>query len=223
MTRVTVDKALLDQLYASSQPLPPAVPPVTAPTQPPPSSAVLLPIPENANKPAPPMAWGQKVSATFRARIWWMACTLRMDPNWIMACIAWESGESFAPDKKNMAGSGATGLIQFTPATAREIGTTVAALAKMTAEDQINYVYKYFKMMIERHGPLTTLEDTYMAILWPAAIGKPVSSTLWDKATRPTTYRQNAGLDSNKDGTITKYEAASHVREKLTKGLKLAA
>ena len=189
----------------------------------PPAATPLLPIPENADKPAPPMAWGKKVSATFRARIWWVACTLRMDPNWLMACIAWESGESFSPSKKNMAGSGATGLIQFMPSTAADMGTTTAKLAAMTAEDQINWVYRYMKMMIERHGPLTTLEDTYMAILWPAAIGDPVSTALWTKTGRPTTYRQNAGLDSNTDGTITKFEAANHVREKLAKGLKLAA
>lgn len=226
MPRISIDGDLLDRLVASAQPLPESVPvieadPVLIPEPQPVIS--LLPEPANANKPAPPMAWGQKVSATFRARIWWTACTLRMDPNWIMACVAWESGESFSPSKKNMAGSGATGLIQFMPTTATELGTTVALLAKMTAEDQVNYVYKYFKMMIGRHGALTTLEDTYMAILWPAAIGRPVSSALWSQAEKPTTYRQNAGLDTNKDGTITKFEAASHVRDKLTKGLKLAA
>ncbi|WLJ71145.1 hypothetical protein [Sphingomonas phage Carli] len=227
MTRIAIDKDLLDRLVASATPLPDVVPPVIAqPTLPmtdTPASAILQPIPANANSPAPPMAWGSKVSATFRARIWWMACTLRMDPNWIMACMAWESGESFSASKKNMAGSGATGLIQFMPDTAKGLGTTTAALAAMTAEDQVNFVYKYFKDAIERHGPLTTLEDTYMSILWPAAIGKPVSAPLWDKATKPTTYRQNAGLDTNKDGTITKFEAANHVREKLAKGLPLAA
>jgi hypothetical protein len=211
---------LIDQMQDRIGARPPADIPSAAPV---PNVAVLQPVPENANKPAPPMAWGQKVSATFRARIWWMACTLRMDPNWIMACIAWESGESFSPSKKNMAGSGATGLIQFMPSTAREMGTTTAALAAMTAEDQINWVYRYMKRAIEVHGPLTTLEDTYMAILWPAAIGDPVSTPLWTKTGRPTTYRQNAGLDSNTDGTITKFEAASHVREKLVKGLRLAA
>ncbi len=229
MNRVSIDKDLLDLLVASVQPLPDNVPEaISAPELPidrlpEPAIVALAPIPENANKQAPLMAWGSKVSSTFRARIWWMACMFRMDPNWIMACIAWESGESFSPSKKNMAGSGAVGLIQFMPDTAKELGTTTAKLAAMTAEDQINWVYRYFKLMIERHGPLTTIEDTYMAILWPAAIGKPVASALWDKATRPTTYRQNAGLDSNKDGTITKFEAASHVRDKLTKGLRLAA
>jgi hypothetical protein len=183
----------------------------------------------------PPIAWGSKVSATFRDRVWWVSDDITskqgafFDPNWLMACMAWESGESFSPAKKNMAGSGATGLIQFMPTTAKELGEyrkttlTTDALAKMTAEDQLTWVYWYFRMQIARHGPITNLEDCYMAILWPGAIGKPVSAPLWEKGAAPTTYRQNAGLDTNKDGTITKQEAAGHVREKLDKGIKLAA
>lgn len=183
----------------------------------------------------PLLAWGQKVSAVFRDRVWWIAEEITkvqkafFDANWIMACMAWESGESFAPDKKNMAGSGATGLIQFMPTTAKELGeyrkTTLstAALAAMTAEDQLTWVYWYFRMQIARHGAITNLEDCYMAILWPGAIGSPVSAPLWTKGKMPTTYRQNAGLDVNKDGTITKLEAASHVAAKLAKGIKLAA
>lgn len=183
----------------------------------------------------PPIAWGAKVSRVFIDRVWWISDELTkkqgafFDPNWLMACMAWESGESFAPDKKNLAGSGATGLIQFMPATAKELGefrkTTLstAILAKMSAEDQLTWVYWYFVMQIGRHGPITNLEDCYMAILWPGAIGSPVSAPLWSKGKMPTTYRQNAGLDSNKDGTITKQEAAGHVRQKLDKGIKLAA
>lgn len=183
----------------------------------------------------PPIVWGQKVSKTFRDRVWWISDEITkkqgglLDPNWLMACMAWESGESFAPDKKNMAGSGATGLIQFMPTTAKELGEyrktqlSTATLAAMSAEDQLTWVYWYFRMQIDRHGPILNLEDCYMAILWPGAIGSPVSAPLWTKGKMPTTYRQNAGLDSNKDGTITKQEAAGHVRQKLDKGLKLAA
>lgn len=189
--------------------------------------------PEVGSKPK--LCWGAKVSPTFRDRVWWIAEDITknqkasFDPNWLMACMAWESGESFAPDKKNMAGSGATGLIQFMPTTAQELGEyrktslTTNILAHMTAEDQLTWVYWYFRMQIARHGAITNLEDCYMAILWPGAIGSPVSSALWSKAKMPTTYRQNAGLDSNKDGTITKAEAAGHVRDKLTKGMAFAA
>lgn len=165
------------------------------------------------------IAWGKKVSATFKARIKWIAEALEMPKegvNWLMACMAWESAETFSSDIKNAAGSGATGLIQFMPTTALSLGTTTAKLALLTPEDQLNYVYKYFA---PRKGKLNTLSDVYMAILWPAAIGKAENSILWSKEKRPTTYRQNSGLDINKDGLITKAEAAKKVRGKLTKGL----
>jgi hypothetical protein len=66
------------------------------------------------------IAWGAKVSPVFKARVLWIADSLGCSPNDLMACMAWESGESFSPSKKNMAGSGATGLIQFMPSTAKD-------------------------------------------------------------------------------------------------------
>ncbi|MOA67020.1 hypothetical protein D3C78_1940010 [compost metagenome] len=59
-----------------------------------------------------------------------------------------------------------------------------------------------------------------MAILWPAAIGKPDTYVLWTKEGRPTTFRQNAGLDVNKDGAITRGECLKKVTEKLVRGQK---
>ena len=132
-----------------------------------------------------------------------------------MACIAFESAETFRPDIRNAAGSGATGLIQFMSSTAKGLGTTRDALAAMTAEQQLEWVLAYF---LPYKGRLHTLADVYMAILWPAGIGKPDEWTLWDQASRPTTHRQNAGLDMNKDGRITKAEAAAKVLAKLERG-----
>jgi len=213
MTKVLVDKALLDAMIASVEHYAePAVESVVP-------EVVTAVIPEVTST---VLAWGQKVSATFRDRVRWIANDLKMDANFIMACIAWESGEKFSAGVLNMAGSGAVGLIQFMPATAAELGTTTAKLAAMTPEDQLNFVYKYFVLQIKRHGPLVTLEDCYMSILWPSAIGKDASYVLFDGAKSPTAYRQNSGLDINKDQKVTKYEAAAHVRDKLTKGLKLA-
>ncbi|MBU4609120.1 lytic transglycosylase [Achromobacter sp. GG226] len=162
------------------------------------------------------MAWGQKVSQTFRDRITWTADALGVELDYLMAVMAFETGETFSASVRNGAGSGATGLIQFMPATARGMGTTTDALAAMSAEDQIAYVYRY---LLPYKGRMRTLSDVYMAVLWPAAIGKPESAPLWTQAERPTTYRQNAGLDGNRDGTITKAEAAGKVREKLERGL----
>lgn len=163
-----------------------------------------------------PLAWGSRVSRLFRDRVRTMAFDLRTRPDFLMACMAFETDETFSPSVRNAAGSGATGLIQFMPATARGMGTTVHELEKMTAEDQLEWVHRYF---LPYKGRLSQLSDVYMAILWPAAIGKPDTAALWDAPTRPTTYRQNAGLDVNKDLIITKGEAASKVVAKLVKGL----
>ena len=142
---------------------------------------------------------------------------LGIEPDHMMACMAFESGETFSPSIYNAAGSGAVGLIQFMPATARGLGTATGNLAALSAVEQLDWVEKYFQPY---KGRLKTLSDVYMAILWPAAIGKPESSPLWAQSERPTTYRQNSGLDANKDGVITKAEAASKVQAKLERGCK---
>lgn len=163
------------------------------------------------------IAWGSKVSPTFKERVLWIADNLGCSANDLMACMAWESAETFRSDIKNAAGSGATGLIQFMPSTARGLGTTTAALAKMTPEDQLRYVYKYFQPYA---GRLNNLGDVYMAILWPKGVGKPDHYVLFDRSKSPTTFRQNAGLDVNKDGLVTRAECLVKVNEKLAKGLR---
>ena len=168
------------------------------------------------------IAWGAKVSPLFLERVQWVVEDLDIgpapgqpEPDWLMAWMAWETGRSFRADIKNMAGSGAVGLIQFMPKTAAGLGTSTAALAAMEPERQIKFVWQYFSPF---KGRIRSLADGYMAILWPAAVGKPLEHVLWDKASRPTTYRQNAGLDANKDGTITKAEAAAKIYAILAEG-----
>lgn len=162
------------------------------------------------------IAWGSHVSPVFRDRVWWIADTLSLNPDDLMSCMAWESGETFSPSVKNMAGSGATGLIQFMPSTAVGLGTSTTKLAAMSPEDQLNYVYLYFRPYA---GKLLNLGDIYMAILWPAGVGKSDEYVLWDQGKSPTTFRQNAGLDLNKDKKITRGECLSKIQGKLTKGL----
>ncbi len=133
-----------------------------------------------------------------------------------MSAIAFESAETFSPAIKNAAGSGATGLIQFMPKTAISLGTTANALQSMSAVEQLHYVYKYFEPY---KGRCKTISDVYMAILWPQAIGKPDDYVLFAESDRPHTYRLNRGLDLDRNGKITKAEAASLVVKKLEKGL----
>lgn len=162
------------------------------------------------------IAWGSKVSPLFKERVLWIAETLECSPDDLMACMYWESGGTFRADIKNAAGSGATGLIQFMPSTAKSLGTTTDALAKMTPEDQLNYVYKYFRPFA---GRLKNLGDLYMAILWPKGVGQPDHYVLFDRTKMPTTFRQNAGLDVNKDGLVTRAECLVKINDCLLKGL----
>ena len=157
------------------------------------------------------IAWGAKVSAAFKVKLIEIAWNIDVDPNFLISAIAFETGETFSPSIKNR--NGATGLIQFLPDTAVELGTSTVELATMTAVDQMDYVEKYFNLY---KNMLETIEDVYMAILWPAAIGKANSWVLFSKPSAQ--YDRNSGLDTDKDGSVTKEEAAAMVKAKLLKG-----
>ena len=161
------------------------------------------------------VAWGAKVTKDLKAKVILISEKLSISPDYLMSCMAFETGGTFSPNIKNAAGSGAIGLIQFMPRTAKGLGTSSESLSKMTAIKQLDYVEKYF---IPRKGKLYSLEDVYMAILYPAAIGKPSSHGLFMKGT--TAYKQNSGLDKDKNGIVTLKEISSKVRSMYEKGLK---
>jgi hypothetical protein len=100
------------------------------------------------------------------------------------------------------------------PQTATALGTDISKLAAMSAEEQLDYVEKFFGRY--RDKGLKTLEDVYMAILWPSAVGKPNDQVLFEKPSKA--YDQNKGLDANQDGKVTKFEAAEAVRGALKRG-----
>lgn len=149
----------------------------------------------------------ENVSRAFKLRVIGIARDLGTDPNFLMAAMSFES--RLDPRAVNPS-SGATGLIQFMPKTAERLGTTVGALAAMTAEGQLDYVARYFAPY---RGRLATLEDVYMAILWPDAIGRGADFVLF--RTPSAAYAQNSALDVNRDGSVTVAEATSFVRRRL--------
>ena len=161
------------------------------------------------------IAFSNRVSSEFLTKVVDISNYLGISPDWLMAAMAFETGGTFSPSIRNAAGSGATGLIQFMPSTARALGTTTDLLAEISAEDQLDYVYRYFKPYA---GRLKSLEDTYMAILWPRGIGRPMDAGVGE-ATHPVTYRMNCGLDLDGDRVITKREATERVRRLLVAGL----
>lgn len=163
------------------------------------------------------LAWGKKVDCRFREAVFRICLDFKWSgehADWLMSCMAFESGETFSPSIKNFAGSGATGLIQFMPSTAIGLGTTVKDLAAMTPVQQLRYVKWYFRPYYRR---INSLSDMYMAILMPKYVGEPEDAVLFRDGT--IAYRQNSGLDGDRDGLITKKEAAAMVHKKLVKGM----
>jgi peptidoglycan hydrolase-like protein with peptidoglycan-binding domain len=128
----------------------------------------------------------------------------------LIAVMKQESGVK--PDAVNKQ-SGATGLIQFMPKTAAALGTTTADLVKMTAVEQLDYVYKYFKMVGLKPG--SDLQTIYMAVFMPAAMNKGPDHVLGQRGApgfSGKVYDQNSGLDRNKDGYITVADASQSVQ-----------
>lgn len=159
------------------------------------------------------LVWGAKVSQEFRVRVREIGGNLNIDPSWLMAVMGFETGYSFSASVKNP-GSSATGLIQFTSSTAKGLGTSTAQLSRMTDVQQLDWVEKYFN---QYKGRINNLGDCYMAVFWPAGIGKPDAYVI---ATSPSSvYNANAGLDINRNGTITRGEAVSRVNDSYQRGL----
>jgi LysM repeat protein len=151
------------------------------------------------------------VTPAFITQVEAMAQRLGTQPEYLLAVMSFETGASFSPGVRNGAGSGATGLIQFMPATARELGTSTDALARMSALDQLQYVERYFNNRSDP-GDLNTLEGVYTTVLYGSPRPDP-DATLFSQGS--AAYRMNSPLDVNRDGRITAGEATSFVRQRI--------
>ena len=79
----------------------------------------------------------------------------------------------------------------------------------------LDFVERYLKPYA---GKMADLPSAYMAVLWPVAVGKPLSHVLFAAPT--AAYEQNKGLDTDKDGKVTKAEAAAKVQRMLVEGMR---
>jgi len=161
------------------------------------------------------LIFSNKVSEEFQSKVIKISDNLGINPNHLMACMAFESAGTFSASVKNQAGSSGTGLIQFMASTAKSLGTTTKDLAQMSEVEQLDYVEKYFQ---DYKGKLKTVDDLYMSILYPKAVGKENDFVLFSTGTKA--YEQNAGLDADGSGDVTKQEASAGVRSLLEKGQK---
>lgn len=141
--------------------------------------------------------------------------------DWLAAVISFETGGTFSPRVLNAAGSRAVGLIQFMPATARTLLRTATedeatrqAAAMTFAEQLQKMVVPYFKPYA---GRLRTLDDLYLAVLYPAFISRaPDDVVARREGPNAAVYRQNSGFDRTGKGFITKLDITERIRSVLS-------
>ncbi|EOD0154323.1 hypothetical protein ACI8OI_004360 [Salmonella enterica] len=156
----------------------------------------------------------------FRSKLLEVSRELSIDPNYIMACIALETGKTFRTDIKNP-GSSATGLIQFMDDTAKDLGTTTRQLRAMNHVEQMEYVKRYFKMQADNVGVSTeqwTLEDVYYSIFRPKTILLGPNDVVYQRSDGDY-YSKNQYHDRNSDWKITKNEIAENIRINYNLGI----
>ena len=145
----------------------------------------------------------------FQRGVYGMSQRLGVSVGDLYAIMDFETGGTFDPAQRNAAGSGATGLIQFMPNTAAGLGTSTDQLASMSRVQQLQYVEQYFRETGVKPG--ASLSDLYMAVLFPAAVGKSDDFVLFGNGAMSgfggRAYDQNSGLDKDGNGAVTKGEA----------------
>jgi hypothetical protein len=129
---------------------------------------------------------------------------LGIEANWLMFVMWFES--KLDPQAVNPI-SGATGLIQFMPSTARSLGTTADVLKQMNNVQQLDYVLAYLRPY---RGRMKSWVDVYLAVFYPKAMGNP------DFVITPDIVaRQNKIFDINKDLDISVKEIETVLRKSI--------
>ena len=129
---------------------------------------------------------------------------LNIKPDWLMFVMWFES--RLNPQAVNPI-SGATGLIQFMPSTARGLGTTTAVLKRMNNVQQLDYVLAYLRPY---KGRMKRWIDVYLAVFYPRAMGNPNFVITSD-----IVAKQNKIFDLNKDLDISVKEIETVLRRQI--------
>ena len=150
----------------------------------------------------------------FTKKVKYISSLLNINPNWLML-VMWN--ESRLNHKIVNPNGGATGLIQFMPATARALGTSTEALKNMDNVRQLNYVYSYF---IPYAGKIKSYSDLYLVTFFPVALNKPGNFVFQtNKLSASLIAKQNKIFDLNQDQKITKAEFEKAIYKRVPQSL----
>lgn len=140
----------------------------------------------------------------FTEKVYKISNELGIEANWLMFVMWFES--RLNPQAVNPI-SGATGLIQFMPSTARSLGTTTDVLKRMNNIQQLDYVLAYLRPY---RGRMKSWVDVYLAVFYPKAIGKPHFVITPD-----IVAKQNKIFDINKDLDISVKEIETVLKNQI--------
>jgi len=147
-----------------------------------------------------------------------VAAKIKAHPADLLGMMASESGLNPAADNGTH-----VGLIQFSKDSAASVGTTQAALKKMSRAEQMKYVEKYLVPKLKDVNGQVTAGHLYTAVFLPAFAGKPANFVVAAKdgslpkgfsSASPKWYRANKGLDGDGDGKITIGDLSQRVEKK---------
>ncbi|WP_048509607.1 CHAP domain-containing protein [Chryseobacterium sp. FH2] len=124
----------------------------------------------------------------------------------LMSVMHLETAATFDPSKDN--GAGYSGLIQFSDASAKSVGSTRAELRKMTFIEQMDYVKKYFE---KKKDSLNTMTDLYLLVLKQNAVGQGGNPdyVLFDESVSVPDEPYNVN-NLSKEPWVTKYGYSSN-------------
>ena len=102
------------------------------------------------------------------------------------------------------------GLIQFGVGEAKSVGTSQAALKRMSRAEQMKYVDKFFETRGLKKG--AGAGQLYATVFAPEYASGDPNKVLYSSPS--IEYRSNAPLDSNRDGKITVAEMGGRIEQK---------
>lgn len=138
---------------------------------------------------------------------------LNINPHWLMVVMDLETGGTFDPSITNKLGY--TGLIQFGDLAASEQYTTTEKLRRMDALEQLDYVQGYLSRYRFR---MKRLLDVYLAVFFPAAIGKKNGWVLQSTRLSPERVcKWNDGFDLDHNRNLQVWEIEQKLLSRVPK------
>ncbi len=131
-------------------------------------------------------------------------------PNSWLRIICYKESENDESAKNRH--SSATGIIQFTSATAHNLGTSTAKIRRMSRVQQVPYAEAYFQKGIKKGGKYESLTDMYLQCLLPSKRKHHNEPNYVLMRVGDGYYGGNSGLDYNRDGVVQVWEVTHRLK-----------